>query len=320
MDALARALDESIAAAAEDYYCDLPRQVTLPEHWTHAMDDARQDLDELRGGRSPDYSDELVALLYAIRYQLSHSNMAAAMVRDALRSLKRRQLITPGSKTLQIVDLGSGSGAMLIGTTLVAAESVLHRGDVERVIVTGVEPSAPLRRLANLMWDSFRQTVHDVNRPDFSVLELLRLATDQIEHEAIGLQAMDSILPVPDATCWVSALHIFYDDDGQQREVQGSIDLLVRALQPRAMFMTAHPMVRPRYSACVPQGWRRRPQSPEPLFGGSFNADHINGVAVELDFLRYDSRNVPQAYALWNPPATMMDIVCLTPSQGRLGR
>ena len=320
MLALARALDESIATAAQDYYFGLRREVTHPERWRSAMDDAREDLDELRGGRSPDYTDELVALLYAIRYQLSHSNMAASMVSDALRSLKRRQLISPRSRTLRIVDLGSGSGAMLLGTALVASERILHRGDVERLVVTGVEPSAPLRRLANLTWDSFRQTIRDAERPDFNALEPLRDAAEQIEHETISTEEIDQVQPITESTCWLSALHIFYNDDSQQLQVQSSIDLLLHAVQPRAMFVTAHPMLQRRYHACCPQGWRHRALSPNPVFDDRFTADKTNNVAIDLDFLRYGNPNVRQAYALWNPPSTSMDILCLTPPHGALGR
>ncbi len=316
--ALARVLDESIAAAVQDYYSGLPREVTRLEHWQQALGDAQDDLDELRGGRSPDYGDELVALLYTIRYQLSHSNMAAAMISQALQSLRRRQLIDRRSKTLHVVDLGSGSGAMLIGAVLVAADRILHKGDIERVVVTGVEPSAPLRQMSDLVWESFRQTVREPSRPDFDVLEPLRLATERIASEAVSVESIGSVQPRPESTRWLSALHIFYNDDQQQRQVQASVSHLMNVLQPRAMFMTAHPMVQHRYTACIPAGWRKREFSPVPLFDDrKFTADNINRVARELDFFRHGNPKARQAFALWDSPNSRMDIVCLTPSQGR---
>lgn len=316
--ALARVLDESIATAVQDYYSGLPREVTRLEHWQQALDDAQDDLDELRGGRSPDYGDELVALLYTIRYQLSHSNMAAAMISQALQSLKRRQLIEQRSTVLHVVDLGSGSGAMLIGAALVAADRVLHIGDVERIVVTGVEPSAPLRQMSDLVWDSFRQTIQKADRPDFGALDPLRVAAERIESETVSVEDIGSVQPRPQATCWLSALHIFYNDDQQQRQLQTSVSHLMNVLQPRAMFVTAHPMVRHRYRACIPTDWRKRDLSPVPLFSdGAFTAAHVNGVARELDFLRHDNPKARQAFASWDSPNSRMDIVCLTPSQGR---
>lgn len=217
--------------------------MTRLEHWQQALGDAQDDLDELRGGRSPDYGDELVALLYTIRYQMSHSNMAAAMISQALRSLRRRQLIDQRSKTLHVVDLGSGPGAMLIGVALVAADWVLHKGDIERIVVTGVEPSTPLRRMSDLVWDSFHQTIQKADRPDFDALDPLRVAAGRIESETVSVEDIGSVQPRPGAACWLSALHIFYNDDQQQRRVQASVSHLMHALRPRAMFVTAHPVV-----------------------------------------------------------------------------
>ncbi len=56
------------------------------------VSDARRSLEGLRFLRSPDYADPLVALFYAVQYQLAHINIAFSIV-EHIRSTREANRI-----------------------------------------------------------------------------------------------------------------------------------------------------------------------------------------------------------------------------------
>ena len=117
--AIARALDDSIATVAASEYLRLRERIRYQLDWRRTVEQGADDLDRLVHNQSPQYDDSVLPLLYLIRYHFSHANMAWSMLSDSLADHRAVAKMLPrGAASLQVVDLGAGTGAMLFGTVL----------------------------------------------------------------------------------------------------------------------------------------------------------------------------------------------------------
>ena len=81
----------------------------------------------LRTLESPDYSDGMVALIYVVRYQLSHTNLAYSIIKMMKEQAGSIKSTLTNTDSLQVVDFGCGSLAMQFGVALAVAD-VLEQG------------------------------------------------------------------------------------------------------------------------------------------------------------------------------------------------
>lgn len=317
--AIAKALDESIASVAETEYLRLREVIVDDAAWRRAVASSIADLEQLTRNQSPEYDASVLPVLYLIRYQFSHTNMAWSMLADSFADHRTIAKILPrGSTSLQVVDLGAGTGAMLFGT--VAALSTMREGhaDVQRIHFTSLEPATAMHVLGLDLWDHFVSTINDESRPDFGVLHRVREVASHVDHTAIDVNDLSRIDRIEASPRWLTALHILYSDERQNQSVKSAIDALIAQLQPSAAFMTFQPRHQERARAVLPGNPMPRNVKPLPVVSdNSFRLSATNQLAVEMEYLRRGNPRARQAYVEWNTPRSKMEMLRWMP-QGRV--
>jgi hypothetical protein len=93
------------------------------------VNEARDSLGLLRSLESPDYVDKMVALLYVVRYQLSHINLAYSIIKAMEEQAGTGNSMLVDNGKLHVVDFGCGALAMQFGVALAVADA-LEQGQV----------------------------------------------------------------------------------------------------------------------------------------------------------------------------------------------
>ena len=163
-------------------------------------------LDKLRKNGSPDYSDELVAAMYLVQYQLQHINLAYSMITSSLRIGGRRK-VTSGN-ALHVVDYGCGALAMRFGVLLAVADALEAGELISAVKVESLDPALPLVSLGASIWARFKTLLYNSNQEG---LKWIKLATDLFVPSDVSVQEsvlLKDIEPFTGADMWLSAIHV----------------------------------------------------------------------------------------------------------------
>ena len=152
--AVAKALDSSIAHVASTEFDRLSTEAGDGQTVAKKIHEALRSLQNLRDfqdkNRKPNYDDPWVALLYLTWYQPAQVNLAYTLGRKILEDT--RPFL---SGSLQVVDFGCGTLAMLFGLALSAAET--HRKDHAhpQISIDLIDQSNDMRRIGLNMWFRF---------------------------------------------------------------------------------------------------------------------------------------------------------------------
>lgn len=138
------ALDEAIATVTQAKYSRLSEGRNRGEIQDR-LDTARKSLELLWKRKQPDYHDEWVAILYAIRYQPRQVNLVHSVL---LKSAPRI------GGPVHVVDVGSGAWASMIALAIFHS-AAKRSGRKTEITIHGIEPSTPMTRLGEDLWVEF---------------------------------------------------------------------------------------------------------------------------------------------------------------------
>ena len=222
--AITRALDNSIAAVAEEEFQRLSNRLT-PNDVAKAIHNALDGLRGLQGRDMPNY-DEWVALLYAVWYQPSRVNLAFTLARGIPEVVNP---IRSNVGELQVVDFGAGEYAMQFGLAFAAAEAHLQDRPCPRLNIGSIEPNKPMSEIGKAIW---HQT--------FSEITHLRSQHPQLQAFRQGFNKVQfGDVVEPRKTRWLTALHVAYKENHQ--EVWQALNERVDIRRPDLVLVTSHP-------------------------------------------------------------------------------
>ncbi len=193
-------------------------------HWAMA------ELEKLsKGEEQPDYRDLEVALFYSQWYLPEQINVTySECVRVLGRSRSRR------TDTLELVDFGAGTGAMLIGLTLAIATHVRRERWPGRISAYQIDHPAMLE-FGQAMWHA---VLEEASRT--STLQELLEVMSRTELKYLPLD--DDLKYAAPPTCedaerWLTAIHVAYEDDMPKINVE--VQSLCSSLRPHVSIRTA---------------------------------------------------------------------------------
>ncbi len=219
-------LEQVICEVAQKEFYYLTGGLSLDQR-SIKVGNARKSLDELRSLRSPDYQDPLVALAYAVLYQLRHVNMAFSIFEHIGNHRGNNKLLLGNSSELRIVDFGCGALAMKLGATLGLADALDKGQEISGLRVHSVDTNAPMIVIGEKIWEEFAVQVRNKFGGDS-----LHQACEIVEKASIELTDYTKIESLPDAENWLTALHVVY---------RSNINDVERAL--RHLYHVADPVV-----------------------------------------------------------------------------
>jgi hypothetical protein len=152
---IADILDNAIASQGELIFQRLIAGAT-PEERDSRVVNARNSVDLLRKGGMPAYDDAMVALFYAIQYQLSHINLVYSMICDTVqrRNLRGNHLLTDMG-ALHVVDYGCGALTMRFGVIFAVADALQRGETIREVRIDSLDPNVPIVQLGVDVWNAF---------------------------------------------------------------------------------------------------------------------------------------------------------------------
>lgn len=193
---------------------------------------AKHSLELLRSLESPDYSDRMVALLYVVRYQLAHVNLAYSMI-AAKGEHTGCQAMSAKSGKLHIVDFGCGALAMQFGVVLTVADALKQGQAITEVRIDSIDTSQPMATLGTRIWEEFRGAVRGNTR-----FRALNAACDMVQKHYVIHEDYRSVRKIPEAASWISAMHAVYQSN--RREVKMALSGLHKTIRPDAAFITCY--------------------------------------------------------------------------------
>ena len=228
---ISRVLDAAVARAVEFEFDRCTRGMTTAEkrHW---VSQARDSLDLLRSLESPDYADKMVTLLYVVRYQVSHINLAYSVI-EASNGQSEDDSPNRFASGLHVVDFGCGALAMQFGAALVIADALERGHPVSEIKIDSVDTSANMLDIGVKIWAEFVSLISRDAR-----LSALREACSLIQANFATHTDCRSIQKFPDAVTWISALHIVYKSN--RNEVRNALSGLREAVGPKTALMTCY--------------------------------------------------------------------------------
>ena len=177
----------------------------------------------------PDYADPDVARFYTQWYLPQQINVTySETVRVLGRSRSRR------ADTLQLVDYGAGTGAMVVGLALAIANHAWCEHWPKRLRAYQIDHPAMLDA-GQAMWDAILKEAH-------GALALQGLAEVMsrtvVEHLPLDKNLDYAAPPTSeDAERWLTAIHVAYEDDMPKINVE--VQSLCSSLRPHVSIRTA---------------------------------------------------------------------------------
>ncbi len=154
----------------------------------------------------PNYDDDTTAAAYLFIYQASHIGLAWAMINEMLRQRPSKELLTTGSRQLQIIDFGCGALAMQFGVAMAVAEAIENGEEFEAITVDGIDTSPTMQRIGMMLWREFVDVVGSDARLA-SLSRACQLISFNPHHDYCSVQKVDA------AECWISAMHAVYQSN-----------------------------------------------------------------------------------------------------------
>ena len=149
-------LDNAIAKVGQSEFDRITGGMSTAEklRW---VNDARSSLDLLKYLESPDYADPMVALLYIVRYQLSHINLAFSTLKAIQCQLGSSGRMLTNTGRLHVVDFGSGALGMQFGVALAVADALEQGQVISEIRIDSIDTSRPMLDLGRGIWAEFRR-------------------------------------------------------------------------------------------------------------------------------------------------------------------
>ena len=139
-------VDRAVAEVAEHEFRRLTRALSEDEIVDH-VHRALEELRKLRGGGTPAYDCEWVALFYLTWYQARHINLVYSLLDQRSVRLPRR---------LHVVDLGCGALAVQFALAIFAATRDQAR---TRMSLIGIDNSQPMIAIGVELWNRFKKMI-----------------------------------------------------------------------------------------------------------------------------------------------------------------
>jgi hypothetical protein len=237
---IADILDNAIASQGELIFQRLIAGAT-PEERDSRVVNARNSVDLLRKGGMPAYDDAMVALFYAIQYQLSHINLVYSMICDTVqrRNLRGNHLLTDMG-ALHVVDYGCGALTMRFGVIFAVADALQRGETIREVRIDSLDPNVPIVQLGVDVWNAF---VHLVQTRAEGRLNWMRMAIDAMDNARPGVYLrvpLNAIQRIHDADAWLSAIHVVYGGpQSNENEVRENLAFLNESIEPVIGFLTS---------------------------------------------------------------------------------
>lgn len=229
--AVCRALDSAVARTAKSEFYRVTEGMSVAEKLAWVAR-ARDSLNLLRSLESPDYSDWMVAILYVVRYQLTHVNLAYSMIGSKGEQAGSHPALASTGK-LHIVDFGCGALAMQFGVALAVADALKQGQAITEVRIDSVDTSKPMIAPGSRIWEEFRDTVSRDIR-----FRALDAACDLIQEHYTTHADYRSVQKMPDTDSWISAMHVIYQSN--RHEIQAALSGLHKAIRPDTAFITCY--------------------------------------------------------------------------------
>ena len=228
---ISRVLDAAVAKAVESEFGRCTRGMTTAEkrQW---VSKARDSLDLLRSLESPDYADKMVTLLYVVRYQVSHINLAYSVI-EAINGRPEDDSLDRFASGLHVVDFGCGALAMQFGVALMIADALERGHRVSEIRIDSIDTSGNMLDIGLKIWAEFVSLISRDAR-----LSALREACSLIQANFATHTDCGSIQKFSGALTWISALHIVYKSN--RNEVRNALSSLREAVAPKTALMTCY--------------------------------------------------------------------------------
>lgn len=224
-------LDETIASVAEHEFNRLSRKAGNDLQVADCIKAALESLGNLQYGVEPEYN-EWEALFYVTWYQPYQINLALAVLQEVYENA--RQHLGPDFP-LHIIDVGCGALAVQFAMAILATE---YRQEGIKVIVNGIDPSDPMKKIGETLWLEFWSILS--RRPELSDLShTCDYMTSNCElfnsHSSYYCgYSWDNARP----ECWIVAIHAVYKSNIEK--IRDSLRTLSNQYSPSAILVTSH--------------------------------------------------------------------------------
>ena len=234
-------LDAAVAKSGETEFQRLTAGLTSIQR-ASSVDKAANSVNRVQQLAMPKYEEELVALFYAVRFHLSHVNLAYSMITRmvAMRDRVNFQLTDTGR--LHIVDFGCGTMVMRFGVILAVADALERGQNIEEVHIDSIDPNIPMVNIGVKIWNEFLTQVR-FQVQDEPSLRWIREAIDRLPNPVPTVQniTLNKIQAHQDADIWLSAIHIVYGGNfGNEGPVREDLARITSAINPSVGFITCH--------------------------------------------------------------------------------
>lgn len=190
----------------------------------------------LRSSTSPNYSNPMVAVVYAAMYQLQHVNLTYSLIKDMLAYGDSERAAFTNCGRLQLIDFGAGCLAMQFGITLALADSLEQGQESTFIHVDSMDPSAPMLSLGEKIWKNFINVLAESRENPSSTLNFLNQTIPLISY---GLHKdIYTIEVVKESDRWISAIHAFYPTF--EGKVRDALAELYQRIQPVAGLLSCY--------------------------------------------------------------------------------
>ena len=190
-----------------------------------------------KGWDRPDYGNPDVALFYAQWYLPQQVNVTYS---ESARILGQSTL--PSKSTLQLVDYGAGTGAMVIGLSLAIATHVRRKHWPKLIEVYQIDRREMLK-FGHAIWNAIFEETR--SRP---ALRGLMAVMKRMQFKDRPLDDKLADVPTVDAERWLTAIHVAYE--GSMATICGDVQALRDRLDPHVMIRTAPAFKMPLLERC----------------------------------------------------------------------
>ena len=305
--AASRLLDEAIADTFRERL-DAHRTLNgfTEEILTRHLQNASNDLDDnLRKLRSPLYHRPTVALMYLLRYQFSHVNLAWSML--SASPMRQHAAMANRAERLQIIDFGAGNFAGLLGLALFNSELIADGIQPPKSSVVSFEPAKAMRCTGASTWIKFQEKAVDKSRDDYAVLGPLRNALKLIDHEVDSLATSPKNDSDPDAHRCLIAMHVFYKNSRHQQDIVQRMNTLHEFFQPHIGFVSCHTGLVAKAKELLPQSRDTLPLKFHPKIASSTALSQIPSAVREFGSSSSGSLVRPSNYSpVWNRDTSVL--------------
>ncbi len=257
-------------------------------------------LEAVRRLEHPDYERDETALMYLLRYQFSHANLAWSMLAhsDISARIERNGPIP----CLQVVDLGAGGFALLLGLTMFLAELLEQKIAPERVRVLSIEPSSAMRRVGDASWRSLLSVASDKTQLSYPEYESVRRAIVKIDHRHSDLGALGELRADRNAIRMLTAMHAISKVPQETEPLRESLEEAHQRLRPHCGFLTAHRAHVSRMHAITPFSSPTQELSPEPKCVNEVELLTLVGDLTGTSRIGRFGHQIDHTYGWWSKP------------------